>query len=51
MLKQPSASVNPDNHASRNVTKTGVLFNFIVSVHAPKRLFKALTHRASCSIL
>jgi len=49
MLKQPSASVNPDNHASRNVTKKGVLFNFIVL--EPKRLFKALTHRASCSIL
>ena len=39
-LKQPSASVNPDNHASCNVTKTGVLFNLIVL--EPKRLFKAL---------
>jgi hypothetical protein len=43
-LKHPSASVNPDNQASCSVIVTGVLFNFIVSCEAPKRLFKALTH-------
>ena len=48
-LKHPSASVNPDNHASCNVIETGVLFNLIVS--EPKRLFKALIHRANCFIL
>ncbi|TMZ53964.1 hypothetical protein EMG21_30865 [Klebsiella pneumoniae] len=47
-LKHPSPSVNPDNQESRNVIETGVLFNFIVS--EPKRLFKALIHRANCLI-
>jgi hypothetical protein len=48
-LKHPSASVNPDNHASYSVIETGVLFNLIVS--EPKRLFKALIHRANWFIL
>ena len=48
-LKHPSASVNPDNQPSNNVIKIGVLFNYIVS--DPKRLFKALIHKANCSIL
>jgi hypothetical protein len=29
-LKQPSASVKPDNQASCNVTETAVLINIIV---------------------
>jgi hypothetical protein len=48
-LKHPSASVNPDNQASNNVTPTGILFNFKVS--DPKRLFKASIHKANCPIL
>jgi len=45
-LKHPSASVNPDNQASCNVIDIGILINRIV--FAPKRLFKALTHKANC---
>ena len=45
-LKHPSASVNPDNQASSNVTKTRVFLNLIVYV--PKRLFKAWIHKDNC---
>ena len=48
-LKHPSASVKPDNQASCNVTETAVLINRIV--FAPKRLFKAWTHKDNCCIL
>jgi hypothetical protein len=45
-LKHPSASVNPDNQASCNVTDTAVLINRIV--FTPKRLFKDSTHNDNC---
>jgi len=48
-LNQPSASVNPDNQASCNVTVTALLINIIV--FTPNLLFNTLTQKDNCFIL
>jgi hypothetical protein len=47
-LKQPSASVNPDNQASCDVILTALSIKIILFSAVSNFLFKTLTHNDNC---